>query len=185
MIHFIKLEGQKRNGFQLINWWECVIFLIYASFQSKLDDWLPLSLAPVISFFSSDLKRDYMGSFENLNFLPQRHLVEFFGNLGPVVIWFSYSAFKQNPPLWMFPLLPYKLSNISDYWLYYVSIIECFSFITKEKKIYKKNFREKDLLWWPKNTKFPFFLSLNIWDRAKHYTVAQKPLSLTFLSLLA
>ena len=107
----------------------------------------------------------------------------FFGNLGPVVIWFSYYAFKQNPPLWMFPLLPYKFSNISDYWLYHVSIIECLSFITK-KKIYKKKFWEKDPFWWPKNTKFPFFLSLNIWDRAKHYTVAQKTLSLT-ISLLA
>ena len=35
------------------------------------------------------------------------------------------------------------------------------------------------------NSKFPFFLSLNIWDRAKHFTVAQKTLSLTFLSLPA
>ena len=28
------------------------------------------------------------------------------------------------------------------------------------------------------NSKFPFFLNLNIWDRAKHYTVTQKPPSL-------
>ena len=53
-----------------------------------------------------------------------------------------------------------------------------------KKKIYKENFEKKPSFDGPK-TKFLFFLSLNIWDRAKHYTVAQKPLSLTFLSLLA
>ena len=44
----------------------------------------------------------------------------------------------------MFPLLPYRLSNISDYYLYHVLIIECFRSITKRKFFYKK-IREKEL----------------------------------------
>ena len=64
----------------------------------------------------------------------------------------------------MFPLLPYKLSNISDY--YYVSTIECFSITQK----FLNKFREKD----PKTLNFHFFC-LNIWDRAKHYSKTPLP----------